>query len=234
MWKLMKASGSIQSYRKINNTNELLEERIFKENQQTKKLHQANFHNRARSITWHSNFYLLKTLFSFAARSSSCVICSGRAEQVTERGVSPEGNRGSRLTGGSKIPTVTPTGYWHWAADTSLNITPTVRLFASTLTFRFPLTRAVHIQQMIRTESIPGELEITQRKSVVRTGAGRTVPPSGDEELCACVLVLLLFIDWDRRGVSGFKVKEDSKQWSWPTQGQITRGCQTGQLAEWN
>lgn len=32
------------------------------------------------------------------SHTSSCVICSSRAAQVTERGVSPEGNHGSRLT----------------------------------------------------------------------------------------------------------------------------------------
>lgn len=55
-----------------------------------------------------------------------------------------------------------------------------------------------------------------------------------ESNVCACLLVLLLFVDWGRHGVSGFKVKEDSKQGSLPTQGQITWGSQTGWLAEWN
>lgn len=55
-----------------------------------------------------STFYVRKSVFNSPARSSPPVLFF-----QAERGMSPEGKRGTQLTGGQKISTATATGYWH-------------------------------------------------------------------------------------------------------------------------
>lgn len=119
-------------------------------------------------------FYLRKSVFNSSARSPPPVLFV-----QAERGDSPEGKPDTRPTQ-EKIPTVTPSGYWHWAVDALQYITPPVCIHV-----HFQISTNAHkstsytclLKQPITTERTFQELEITHRKSIIRIGTGMTVPP---------------------------------------------------------
>lgn len=159
-----------------------------------------------------------------------CVICSSRAAQVTERVASPEGNRGSQLTRRERDTHHHP----HRLLAPSLKDLAKCHMHCPSFAFGLRVAlkhakRDYNGKKHSRTawnkaHKVLWELELAWPYHLKGT----------EGDVCACVLMLPLFINRDGHGVSGFKVKWDSKQWSLPTPGQITGGCQTGKRAEWN